>query len=217
MIEKYLATPAIPAAASDGLITTSELQNDVIVLLETWPYAHENDTYQLMLNGELKGEAHQLPSPVPEVGSTLTLTLAKEELVDDGTYLVSYRATNVLGGMSADSAATSIRVDRTRPGAALLAPVIFPDAGSSDCLTGLIPGYAGMEAGDVIQTLCNGTPGPLHVVQADELTLRPIEIHFEREVIQGLAGENVSIEYGVTDRAGNSSIMSVPVVLSGKL
>jgi hypothetical protein len=69
----------------------------------------------------------------------------------------------------------------------------------------------------VIQTLCNGTPGPAHTVQADELTLRPIEIDFERKVMQSLAAENVSFEYLVTDRAGNPSIMSLPVLLSIKL
>jgi hypothetical protein len=54
-------------------------------------------------------------------------------------------------------------------------------------------------------------------VQPEELTLRPIEIDFKREVIRGLAMENLSIEYQVTDRAGNPSIMSLPVLLSIKL
>jgi hypothetical protein len=219
MNPKNLVAPTVPVAATDGLITTANLKHDVAVLLKTWSYAHEQDTYQLMINGTLTGSAHCLPSPVPEVGSTLELTIAKEELVLDGTYHISYQATNVLGGTSANSDVTSIRVDRSRPGAALLAPIIFPNACFTDRLTGLIPGYAGMEQGDVIQTLCNGTPGPAHTVQADELTLRPIEIEidFERKVMQSLAAENVYFEYLVTDRAGNPSIMSLPVLLSIKL
>jgi hypothetical protein len=212
-----LIAPSVPVAAADGLISISDLQNDVMVMLSTWAYAHEGDTYQLMVDGNPTGPAKQLPTPVPEAGFELSLTLAKEKLDHDGTYQIAYQATNVLGGISANSSVTTIRIDRSRPGAALLAPMIFPEASFGDVLTGLVPGYAGMEQGDVIQTLCNGAAGPTHTVQPEELTLRPIEIDFKREVIRGLAMENLSIEYQVTDRAGNPSIMSLPVLLSIKL
>jgi hypothetical protein len=217
MTNFYLAAPCIPVAEADGLIANHHLQNDILVQLETWAYAHERDTYQLMLNGKLIGSPQQLPSPVPELGSTLTLTLAKEELTDDGVYQVSYQATNVLGGVSADSSSVAIRIDRSAPGGALLAAMVFPNPTIGDYLTALVPGYAGMEQGDVIQTLCNGVPGPTHTVQADELTVRPVEIRFERAFLESLAAETAYMEYQVTDRAGNQSLMSLPVTVSIKL
>ena len=91
--------------------------------------------------------------------------------------------------------------------------MVFPSEPFGDEVTGLVPGYAGMEQGDIIQTLCNKIRGPIHVVQADELTLRPIEITFERDFLQSVGTENVTIEYFVTDRAGNESIISLPVEL----
>ena len=141
------------------------------------------------------------------------LTLPKEELIKDGVYQVAYQVTSFPGDVSVSSSATSIRIDRTAPGAALLAAMVFPAEPFGDQVTGLVPGYGGMEQGDIIQTLCNKTHGPLHVVQADELTLRPIEITFERDFLESLGAETVMIEYFVTDRAGNESIISLPVEL----
>jgi hypothetical protein len=112
------------------------------------------------------------------------------------------------------SAKMTLKVDREAPGAALLAPLIVPAFTFGDRLKALLPGYAGMEPGDVIRTVCNGVDGPSHTVQADELTLRPVEIDFERELLQGLAAEHASIEYFVTDRAGNSSVMAPSVLVS---
>lgn len=208
-----LAAPSIPVAAVDGLISLIDSQSDITILIKSWSYSHPNDKLQLVLNDKLTGDALLLPDPVPEEGSTLMLTLPKEDVVKDGVYDVAYQITTFPGGVSVRSPATSIRIDRTAPGAALLAAMVLPTEPFGDEVTGLVPGYAGMEQGDVIQTLCNKTPGPLHVVQADELTLRPIEITFERDFLQSVGTENVTIEYFVTDRAGNQSIISLPVQL----
>jgi hypothetical protein len=208
-----LAAPSVPSAAPDGLISLVDSQNDIAVLTKTWSYAHPMDRYQLLLNGTLTGEVQMLPDPEPEEGSELMLTLPKEELIKDGVYQVAYQVTSFPGGVSVSSSATSIRIDRTAPGSALLAGMVFPAEPFGDQVTGLVPGYGGMEQGDIIQTLCNKTHGPLHVVQADELTLRPIEITFGREFLQSVGTENVTIEYFVTDRAGNESIISLPVEL----
>lgn len=211
-MNKKLAIPYVPAAAPDGLISLMDSHHDITVLLEVWSYSHSGDTYQLMLDGNPVGPIKALPDPLPEEGSELTIALAREYLEHDGLYSVAYKATNVLGQVSAISDSVPIRIDRTAPGAALLAAMVFP-AEPSGQVTGLVPGYAGMEQGDVIQTLCNKTQGPLHVVQADELTLRPIEITFDRELLESLEAENITIEYFVTDRAGNESIVSLPVEL----
>jgi hypothetical protein len=217
MTTKNLAAPNIPVALEDGLISLIDSQTDIHVELEAWAHAHSGDTYQLVLNQYPTGPILYLPDPVPPAGTVLTFKIAKEALLSDGVYQVAYQATNVIGGTSAISAATPIRIDRTPPGATLLAPMIFPTASFGDQLIGLVPGYAGMEPGDLIQTLCNGTEGPAHRVQADELTLRPIEVAFEREFLQGLNTDSVLIEYQVTDRAGNPSVTSLPVLMTVNL
>lgn len=93
---------------------------------------------------------------------------------------------------------------------------IFPNASFGDYVVDLVPGYAGMALGDVIKTLCNGSHGPVHM-QADGLTLRPIEISYDRALLQGRAAETVLIEYVVTGRAGNQSLSSLPLLMTVKL
>jgi hypothetical protein len=212
-MNRKLAIPFVPVAAPDGLISLADSQHDITVLLETWSSSDAGDTYQLLLDGNPVGPIKELPDPVPEEGSELMLTVPLEYIEQDGVYGVAYKATNVLGQASATSGSVPIRIDRTAPGAALLAAMVFPAEPFGDQVTGLVPGYGGMEQGDIIQTLCNKTHGPLHVVQADELTLRPIEITFEREFLESVGIEKVTIEYLVTDRAGNESIISLPVEL----
>jgi hypothetical protein len=204
------------ADPSDGLLKTVDLSMPIPVKVEVWEAAIPGYYFQLMLNEQAVGDT-RIITEADQVGDMITVYLNEDLLNQNGIYWLGFKATSPNTQVSDLSPVIPLKVDRSRPGAALLAPMIFPNACFTDRLTGLIPGYAGMEQGDVIQTLCNGTPGPAHTVQADELTLRPIEIDFERKVMQSLAAENVSFEYLVTDRAGNPSIMSLPVLLSIKL
>lgn len=210
--------PPIVALADpeDGLLKTVDLNSPIPVQVMVWPAAEPGYYFQLMLNGEPVGERRVIGES-DNAYDVVTIDLNEKLLLGDGNYYLGYVASSPNADSHVPSPEITLRVDRSRPGAALLAPMIFPEASFGDVLTGLVPGYAGMEQGDVIQTLCNGAPGPTHTVQLDELTLRPIEIDFKREIIRGLAMENLSIEYQVTDRAGNPSIMSLPVLLSIKL
>jgi hypothetical protein len=210
--------PPIVALADpeDGLVKTVDLYSPIPVQVMVWPAAEPGYYFQLMLNGDPVGE-RKIIGESDNAYDLLTIDLNEKLLLDDGDYYLGYIASSPNADSHVPSPEITLRVDRSRPGAALLAPMIFPEASFGDVLTGLVPGYAGMEQGDVIQTLCNGAAGPTHTVQPEELTLRPIEIDFKREVIRGLAMENLSIEYQVTDRAGNPSIMSLPVLLSIKL
>lgn len=212
-----LVSPSVPAADIDGLIQLADLTQDISVVVEAWPYSDEGDVFQLMINGIMVGPIQTLPVPLPAPGTPLPLTLPLEQLGNDGPYKVAYTVTNMTGGITVESPSTTIRIDRTKPGATLLAPLIFPTATFGDQLIGLLPGYAGMEPGDVIQTLLNGVEGPAHQVQAEELTLRPVEIAFSREHLQAHAAEKVCVEYFVTDRAGNVSITSRATLASVKL
>jgi len=54
--------------------------------------------------------------------------LVDTELQQDGHYFIGYRATSSIGGTFSYSATANIHVDRTPLGAAVLAPIIFPNA-----------------------------------------------------------------------------------------
>ncbi|KTC18355.1 hypothetical protein AO390_12880 [Pseudomonas marginalis ICMP 11289] len=135
-------------------------------------------------------------------------------LIEAGLYHVGFEATNPVNQVSEDSPVTRLIVDRTAPGATLLAPIIFPQINFGEVLKGAIPGYADMQSGDRIQTLCNGIEGPVHVVTAHDLTDRPVQIGFERDFLTSLDSEHITFSYQITDRAGNVSIMAQLVELS---
>ena len=216
---KYvLSAPIVPVAGIDGLIRTVDLESDVVVRLHVWQGAAQNDSYQLLLNGELVGTKESLPNPPPEVGTELNLFIPVDKhLKEDGIYTVSYRTIGFPAVVIADSAPSYFEVDRTPPGATLLAPMIFPDVTLGEALTGVVPGYAGMQAGDLIQAMCNGAEGPSITVQAEHLTTAPVTIQFDRPFLQAQNDDEVTIDYFVTDRAGNTSIASRGVTLTLQL
>jgi hypothetical protein len=204
-----LEAPSVPVAGSDGLIKSADLENDIIIHFPVWEYAEAGDSNQLLINGVLVGDLVRFPDPVPAVGSVSTLTIPMAtELKQNGHYFIGYRATRFIGGTPADSAMIKIQIDRTPPGAALLAPMIFPAATFGDTLSGVIPGYAGMESGDFIQTVCNEMNGPTATVAPDHLTTSPVTLRFEREFLQNLESDEINVYYQVIDRAGNVSVPS---------
>ena len=223
MNRNYMRTP-IPltpptvsiASASDGLLRTSDLENPIPVGVRVWEAAEPEYYFQLIFNGQLVGDIRTI-TEADKAGDVTEVFLDEKLLASDGSYLLSYMASSPFSESHVPSPEITLKVGRTQPGATLLAPMLFPTATFGDHLTGLLPGYAGMEKGDVIQILLNGIEGPTHLVQGEELTLRPVEITFTREDLHAHAGENVSIEYFVTDRAGNASITSLPTLVSVKL
>lgn len=211
----FLAAPNIPVALADGLIKTSDMTADVVILFPYWPGAAGGDTKQLLINNLPVGDAAPIPEPVPGSDTPLELLIPiSTELTEDGSYAISYRATNTINGVSEDSLPTVVRVDRTEPGAVTLASIIFPGISLGEVLKGRIPGYFGMEPGDLIQTVCNGTLGPAYRVHPENLTTNPIEISFTREFLEGLFSDKVNITYHVTDRAGNRSILAQSIELT---
>jgi hypothetical protein len=163
-----------------------------------------------MLNGLPTGPIKYLAVDAPEDGEFLTLSIdADSMLMNNGAYEVGYRIQNILGGLFADSVTTRIHVDRVSPGGGLLAPLIFPVRPCGIELIGYVPGYAGICAGDVIQTRCNDLPGPTRIVTSNEVN-QVIEIAFPWEFLEGLNARNVEVDYVITDRAGNRSINAQP-------
>jgi len=208
METKALKAPFIPVAEHDGLIKVSDLENDLVVIFEVWFYATEHDTCQLMINGTLVGEAQAFPEPLPEMGTEITIMLKKSELEADGVYQIAYRARNVIGGQNADSPPVTIRVDRTAPGAALLAPAVIPDV-----ISGLIPGYAGMEPGDVIEITCNDIACQSLTVMPEHMSDTLISFTLARDILGEVGAQATILQYSVTDRAGNTSRKSLATLV----
>ena len=209
-----LSAPAIPVADYDGLIKVADLAANIEVLFTLTGMIQQGDLFELKINGTETVFDQIISDPNPPSELSFIMNIHPRYLMNDGSYTVHYSWTGFLGMITQDSLKTVIQIDRTAPGATLLAPIIFPQINFGDVLKGAIPGYADMQSGDRIQTLCNGIEGPVHVVTPQDLTDRPVQIGFEREFLTSLDSEHITFSYQVVDRAGNVSIMAQLVELS---
>jgi len=208
------AAPSVPAADPlDGLLHINELSSSVEVLVEIPEISRYGAYIRLMLNGvEISPIRHLSDTEVS--GQVIPMNIDPRYLLNEGTYKLGFRHTNQGNGAITDSKIVPLIVDRTAPGASLLAPALLPDISVGHPAKAKIPGYAGMEPGDMVQTLCNSTEGPTFLVQADNLTTTPIEIPFTKDFLDSLQSNKVTLTYHVTDRAGNRSILAHPVELT---
>lgn len=207
-----IKAPVIPATEVDGLIKLSNLTHDLLMHFPVWEGLKPGDAYQLAFNGLAAGQQIPFPDPVPEGPISLTIPLVL--LQAEGTHQIAYRVTSYPGGDVFDSPATTIRIDRTPPGAGLLAPLIFSQINLGEELIAHIPGYADMAAGDTLRTLCNGVQGPTRTISRGDLSTKPMQISFTRDFLQSLDNTQIEFSYQITDRAGNQSLLAWPVTLT---
>lgn len=212
--KSFLPAPFVPSADPiDGLISTIDLNNFIRVELTAWEGIKPGDTAQLML-GDLYASPVWTMTPDISIGDTILMNLDPQLLSTDGMHSLYYYSVNPENGVITSSTTIALIVDLTPPGASLLAPLLVANASFGLYLKARIPGYAGMEPGDLIQTVCNGTQGPTHRVVPENLTTTPVEISFTQEFLEGLFSDRVNITYHVTDRAGNRSILAQSVELT---
>lgn len=208
-----LPSPFVALAAPiDGLLPVSALDKPLPVNIVIWENMQTGYFVQLTLNDQLLGEPYA-KTDADLAGDIMTLKLPVGNLEHEGLYRLGYRATNDKSLHSTDAPAIQIRVDRSVPGATLLAPLIFANI-NFDVLKAQVPCYAGMAVGDTLQTLCNGVQGPSHTISDDDLNRRPMQISFTRDFLQSLDNTQVEFSYQITDRAGNQSLLAWPVTLT---
>ncbi|MCD5993052.1 hypothetical protein KDX38_04265 [Pseudomonas sp. CDFA 602] len=208
------AAPRVPVASPvDGMMPVDSLDRPIIVEIVLWSGAQKGYYLELVLDSVIAGESRILTeTDIP--GDIIKLALDERYLKDAGRYTLGFQVTNPINEVQENSPLIPLIIDRTAPGSTLLAAIIFPHFNYGEVLSGVIPGYADMQVGDSIQTLCNGVAGPVHIVVAEDLTERPPHISFTREFLQGLDSENVTFTYQVSDRAGNASVMAQRVEMS---
>jgi hypothetical protein len=206
--------PQVPLAdPTDGLLPLKALEAPVEVNILIWDTMQTGHFVQLMLDDKLVGQT-RAKTEDEHPGDIISMYLDEKYLAEEGSHVLAFKVTNPENGVYEDSPTTVLLVDRTAPGATLLAPAIFPQITFGDMLHGTIPGYAGMEPGDVIQTICNGVEGPALVISPDHLTKHPIQITLDRPFLDSLNSESVRVSYHVTDRAGNRSVHAQAVDLT---
>lgn len=207
-----LPAPAVPVAEPDGLINIRYLSDSIKVLVPIQTNARTHDRYSIVINQSVTSLHQVLTDPLT---AQLRFSVPAGLFTRDGTYEISYGVTSYPGGTLTTSESIIIKIDRTPPGALYLAPMLFAEGELSDIFPGSVNVYLGMTAGDTIHTLCEGIPGPSHQVTDKDFSGRPIQIIFSRRFLQSLSSNSIHVTYYVVDRAGNRSIESEPVELTG--
>jgi len=212
-----LDAPVIPAALMNGIIPIIYISKPVTVEFKVWPGARPGYTYQLCFNEQLVGPKKQILD-TDAADDLLTLEIPPELLLE-GSHSVAYEVENPVNMTIEHSASKPILIDRTAPGAPVLAPIIFPvqiqnglTSGEleslGNVLSGTVAGYKGMEEGDVIRTYWNNIPGPLAVVTRDDMGLKRVMVDFIRPFLEMIGDIQAPVHYTVTDLAGNLSMES---------
>ncbi|WP_202633634.1 hypothetical protein [Pseudomonas syringae] len=208
------SAPQVPVASPvDGLMPVDSLDQPVMVEIVLWSAMLPGYFVQLNLDGNLVGERKMLTDE-DKPGNVIYMELDEDYLMEERSYTLCYTTTNDINQVSENTPSITLIIDRTAPGAALLAPAIFHQINLGNALTGIVPGYAGMQPGDRIQTFCNDRQGPAYEVTSDNLTDRPVPIIFDKEFLLNLHSDSVTISYRVIDRAGNISLPARSVTLS---
>lgn len=221
-----LPAPIIPVALESGLLPIEHLVAPVVVTFPVWAAAEAHYTYQLVFDGQ-RVPPEKLIQETDQPGNLLTVEVPIEFLTE-GVHAVSYRVYSPFADSEVFSESTPIEIDRTAPGAPDLAPVIFPpeiqDGLTSDelaamnhSLIGRIAGYNGMKVGDMIRTYWGETEGPMAMVDADDMGLNRVMLRFSRAFLENSGDGFHTVQYTVTDRAGNLSMRSEAVRVELKL
>nr|WP_272903994.1 Ig-like domain-containing protein [Pseudomonas petrae] len=150
------------------------------------------------------------------------------DLLAEGAHRVGYRIFSPNTQYEVYSDTIPLVIDRTAPGAPQLAPIIFPDViqngltsseleDLNNVLPGKIAGYSGMAAGDEIRTYWGPMEGPMTIVDANDMGLSRVMVDFTRPFMEPADGLTSAVTYTVTDRAGNVSMVSDPVMIELQL
>lgn len=221
-----LVAPAIRIALENGLIPIKHLSAPIAVNFPVWPAAQPGYTYQLRFDG-LPASEEKLILETDKPGDVLQLEIPVH-LLTEGSHSVSYRTYSPTTVVEDFSAATTIQIDRTAPGAPELGPILFPPAIqeglTSDELTAMhnvlsarIAGYSGMAAGDVIRTYWGKIEGPRVTVDSNDMGLKRVIVDYSRAFLERVGDGREEVYYTVTDLAGNVSMKSEAVSVELKL
>jgi hypothetical protein len=221
-----LELPTVPVAIDGGLLPIEYLTTPVKVSFPVWQAAEAGYTYQLVFDGNnVPPEKVILNADKP--GDPLEVEVPVE-LLTEGAHRIAYRIFSPNTQYEVYSESIALLVDQTAPGAPQLGPIIFPDAIQNtltsseledlgNTLPGKIAGYTGMAAGDEIHTYWGAAEGPMTVVDADDMGLNRVMVDFTRPFLELADGQNSAVTYTVTDRAGNVSMVSDPLMIELQL
>lgn len=217
-----LLLPNVPVALEGGLVPIEQLTAPVKVNFPVWEAAEAGYTYQLTFDGA-KVPPQKTILNTDRPGDLLEVEIPVDLLVE-GAYRVGYRIFSPNTQYEVYSDTVLLVIDRTAPGAPQLAPIIFPDViqngltsaeleGLNNILPGKIAGYSGMAAGDEIRTYWGAMEGPMTVVDANDMGLNRVMVDFTRPFMEQADCQTSAVTYTVTDRAGNVSMVSDPVMI----
>ncbi|AEJ12096.1 hypothetical protein PPS_1521 [Pseudomonas putida S16] len=229
----FLDPPSTPAALEDipdgapGLLPVATLGLPLRIEVPMWPISNpgpggNRETLSLFWNGDFIDDKTWYAEIDP---AELFIDVPADYLLKEGEVLVTY-CVRGYNGMKTESRALTLTIDRT-------APILggdrgrleFPDLGSQpvtdkflkdhgEVLRASVPDYQGFMPGDTIVYYWDDEP--LDNTQVGERTLtaadagQPVLIEYDGKMIRERGDGGRYAQYLLRDRAGNTSMTSVP-------
>jgi hypothetical protein len=226
--------PEIPEAFSDGSVPNEALANGLLIrapiIRSPVHVTQPGNEFEIVLDGAVVPGTATTYKEGPEKYVKLTLPPAIGTGLEAGFHDIAYRDTPRPIGDVVRSEAVQILVDRTPPGARRLPRIEFSESIQRDGLSlltlaalpgeqleGLIPGYEGLHATDVLHLCMKGRDGSEIRVGSTPLSEQdePTVVVFPKEKLMQLTRDGVvDFYYYAEDRANNVSMASLTTPIS---
>ncbi|WP_285401711.1 hypothetical protein [Luteibacter sp. ME-Dv--P-043b] len=227
IIDPAALAPLPPDGRPDNLLRAST-KNEVIVVTAPLPLnADAGDTVQVSLNGTLVGTPLDVEAFLDDEIMRISISAKDRATVPEGVVRINYQIAFVSGsgGVEPGPDGQTYITDYTAPGLPFLGQLVFSDevvkngvtpaalsrdADGNEYLAARVPSYRDLAPGDIVVGLVDSRSevlDPINVGGTD------IELRFMRSFIEEQADGSMAFSYSVSDRAGNNSLPSRPVIL----
>jgi hypothetical protein len=228
VFDPSVLAPVPTGQTPDNLLRASTRNSKIVVTAPVPDNADYGDTVQVSLNGILVGTPIVIDDFIDN-GEIMEIEISAEdrESQPEGTVRINYELRFVSGGNTTEPGpdGQTYITDYTPPGLPVLGQLLFSDevykngvtpavllrdGNGNEYLPARVPSYKDLAPGDVVVGMVDSRSEVLDAIDVDGTN---IELRFMRSFIEQQPDGSMAFSYRVSDRAGNESQPSEPVVV----
>jgi hypothetical protein len=228
VFDSSVLAPVPPGQRPDNLLLASTRNDEIFVTAPVPLNTDYGDTVQVILNGTLVGTPIVIDDFIDN-GEIMRIPISAEDRASqpEGVVRINYELSFLSGsgGTEQGPEGQSYITDYIPPGLPFLGQLVFSDevkrngvtpaallrdGDGNEYLPARVPSYKDLAPGDVVVGLVDTRS---EVVDPINVGTNDIELRFMRSFIEEQPDGSMAFSYSVSDRAGNDSQPSEPVVV----